>query len=185
MIVIMAGLPGTGKSVLCRALAKQVGGVVLDKDIIRAALFPTERIEYSAAQDDFCQSLMLEAAGYLLVRDPDAVIFFDGRTFSRRYQIDAVIQSAQKFGTPFRTIECTCSEETARQRLERDQAAGHHPAANRSFDLHQRLKVTFEPIPEPKLVVDTDQPLDGCVGRSRAFISGEAGHKGRRPSMPH
>ena len=123
--------------------------------------------------------------GYLLVRDPHAVIFFDGRIFSRRYQIDAVIQSAQKFGTPFRTIECTCSEETARQRLERDQAAGHHPAANRSFDLYQRLKVTFEPIPEPKLVVDTDQPLDGCVGRSRAFISGEAGHKGRRPSMPH
>ena len=184
MIIIMAGLPGTGKSVLCRALAKQVGGVVLDKDIIRASLFPPERIEYSAAQDDFCQTLMLAAAGYLRARDPYAIVFFDGRTFSRRYQIEAVIESAQKFGSTFRTIECTCSEETARQRLERDQAAGHHPAANRSFGLYQRLKATFEPIPEPKLVVDTDQPLDECVGQSRAFISGEAGHKGRWPSMP-
>src|SRR5690242_13754655 len=113
MIVIMAGLPGTGKSVLCRALAKQIGGVVLDKDIIRAALFPPERIEYTAAQDDFCQSLMLQATAYLLARDPQAVIFFDGRTFSRRYQIDAVIESAKKFGTLWRTIECTCSAETA------------------------------------------------------------------------
>jgi predicted kinase len=171
VIVIMAGLPGTGKSILCRALAKQVGGVVLDKDIIRAALFPPERIEYSAAQDDFCQSLMLQAAAYLLARDPHAVIFFDGRTFSRRYQIDAVIQSAQKFGSAFRTIECTCSEETARQRLDRDQAAGRHPAANRSFELYQRLKATFEPIPEPKLIVDTDRPLDECVAPAGEFIS--------------
>jgi len=167
----MAGLPGTGKSILCRALAKQVGGVVLDKDIIRAALFPPERIEYSAAQDDFCQSLMLQAAAYLLARDPHAVIFFDGRTFSRRYQIEAVIQSAQKFGSAFRTIECTCSEETARQRLDRDQAAGRHPAANRSFELYQRLKATFESIPEPKLIVDTDQPLDQCVALAGGFIS--------------
>jgi predicted kinase len=174
MIVIMAGLPGTGKSALCRALAKRVGGVVLDKDIIRAALFPPERIEYSAAQDDFCQSLMLQAADYVLARDPHAVIFFDGRTFSRRYQIEAVIESAQEFSSPFRTIECTCSEETARQRLERDQAAGQHPAANRSFELYQLLKATFEPIPIPKLIVDTDQPLDECVARASEFIASEA-----------
>jgi len=174
VIVIMAGLPGTGKSVLCRALAKQIGGVVLDKDVIRAALFPPERIEYSAPQDDFCQLLMLQAAGYILARDPHAVIFIDGRTFSRRYQIEAVIEIAKKFGTPWRTIECTCSEETARRRLDRDQAAGRHPAANRTFELYQRLKATFEPIAEPKLVVDTDQSLDECVARAGEFISGEA-----------
>jgi adenylylsulfate kinase len=175
MIVIMAGLPATGKSALCRALAKQIGGVVLDKDVIRAALFPPERIEYTAAQDDFCQSLMIETAGYMLARDPDTVIFIDGRTFSRRYQIEGVIASAQKFGTPFRVIECTCSEETARQRLERDQAAGRHPAANRSFELYQRLRAEFEPIAEPKLVVDTDGPLEECVARAGEFISGEVG----------
>ena len=174
MIVIMAGLPATGKSTLCRALAKQLRGVVLDKDIIRAALFPPERIEYSAAQDDFCQSLMLQAAAYLLARDPGAVIFFDGRTFSRRYQIEAVIESAKALGTPFRTIECTCSEETARQRLDRDQAAGHHPAANRTFELYQGLKAEFEPIAEPKLVVNTDRPLDECVARAKEFISSTA-----------
>jgi adenylylsulfate kinase len=174
MIVIMAGLPGTGKSVLCRALAKQVGGVVLDKDIVRAALFPPERIEYSAEQDDFCQSLLIAAAGYLQARDPHAVIFFDGRAFSRRYQIEAVIKSAQKLGSPWRIIECTCCEASARQRLERDQAAGHHPAANRSVDLYQRLKAAFQPIPLPKLVVDTDQPLDDCVAQAGEFITSEA-----------
>jgi predicted kinase len=170
MIVIMAGLPGVGKSVLCRALAKQVGGVVLDKDIIRAALFPPERIEYSAAQDDFCQSLMIQAAGYVLTRDPNAVIFFDGRTFSRRYQLEAVIESAEKLGSTWRIIECRCSEETARKRLEHDQAHGRHLAGNRSFDLYLQLTAVFEPIVFPKLAIDTDRPLEESVAQARTVM---------------
>ena len=172
MIVIMAGLPGTGKSTLSRALAQRIGGTVLDKDIIRAALFPPGRIEYSAAQDDFCQSLMLQAAAYMLAQDPNVLIFFDGRTFSQRYQIQAVIAAAQELDTPFHIIECTCSEETARRRLEHDQSLGQHPAANRSFDLYLRLRTAFYPIPDPKLVVDTDRPIDTCVVLAAKFISG-------------
>jgi len=42
----MAGLPGTGKSALSRALAAELGGTVIDKDHIRAALFdPPARLD--------------------------------------------------------------------------------------------------------------------------------------------
>jgi predicted kinase len=170
MIVIMAGLPGAGKSTLCRVLAELVAGVVLDKDVVRAALFPPARIEYSAEQDDFCQFLMIQAAGYVLTRDPNAVIFFDGRTFSRRYQMEAVIESAERFGSTWRIIECRCSEETARKRLEHDQARGRHLAGNRSFDLYLQLKAVFEPILFPKLEIDTDRPLEECVAQVCAVI---------------
>src|SRR5689334_7010040 len=62
MIVMMAGLPGSGKSTVARAIAQRLPGTVLDKDVIRAALFDPARIEYSQEQDDFCQEIMLQTA---------------------------------------------------------------------------------------------------------------------------
>ena len=53
-------LPGMGKSTLARALAHRLPGAVLDKDAIRAALFQPAHTEYSLAQDDFCQEIMLQ-----------------------------------------------------------------------------------------------------------------------------
>ena len=46
--VLFAGLPGTGKSTLARALAERLGAAVLDKDRVRGALFPGALTDYSA-----------------------------------------------------------------------------------------------------------------------------------------
>jgi predicted kinase len=168
MIVIMAGLPGTGKSTLARALAHAGGGIVLDKDVIRSILFPPDYVEYSNEQDDFCQSLMLETADYLVNRHPGLRIFLDGRTFSRKYQIDGVIEAADRLNAGWRIIECVCAEESARQRLDATRLS--HPARNRSFELYRSLRAQFEPITVPKLVVDTDAPLDDCVAEAGAYL---------------
>src|SRR5881396_2957258 len=99
MIVIMAGLPGTGKSTLAQALAQRLPGAVLDKDEIRAALFQPAHVEYSPAQDDFCQEIMLQTAAYLLAKDAEFHVLLDGRTFSRRYQRERVIEFCRQVGT--------------------------------------------------------------------------------------
>src|SRR5258706_12466630 len=125
MIILMAGLPGTGKSTLARALAETTAGSVLSKDEIRAALFAPNDIEYSTAQDDFCMEVMLQAARFLLQKNPQRKVLFDGRTFSRRYQIDKVLAFAAQLSQPWTVLECTCSEESVRRRLELDPS---HPA---------------------------------------------------------
>jgi len=168
MIVIMAGLPGTGKSTLARALVNAGGGMVVDKDVIRSVLFPPQYVEYSNDQDDFCQKLMLETAEYLIKRHPGLRIFLDGRTFSRKYQIDCVIEAARGLNSEWRVIECVCAEETARQRL--DAARLSHPARNRSFELYRSLRARFETIVVPKLVVDTDASLEECVVEAAAYL---------------
>jgi predicted kinase len=168
MLILMAGLPGTGKSTLARALAASCPCVVLDKDEIRSLLFPAPFLEYSAEQDDFCQSLMLDTAAYLLTRHPDLRVFLDGRTFSRAYQIQNVIARANLLGTPWRILVCVCSEETARHRLDSSHAT--HPAKNRNFHLYRKLQSEFDPIPPPHLVIDTGRPLDDCVAAAQAYL---------------
>jgi predicted kinase len=163
MLILMAGLPGTGKSALARELAAQTSGIVLGKDEIRSVLFPSSEIEYSAQQDDFCQQVMLETAAYLLRKDTQRFIFLDGRTFSRRYQIDRALDCAASLGQPWRILECVCSDITARQRLEEQARTATHPAGNRDYALYREVKAHFEAITLPKTVIDTEQPLETCI----------------------
>jgi predicted kinase len=170
MIVLMAGLPGTGKSALAEALSESLSGSVLSKDAIRHALFAPRDVAYTTEQDDFVMEVMLQAADRILQEYPDRYVFLDGRTFSRRYQIERVIVAASQWGQPWRILECVCSEETAHTRLESQAETGGHPAGNRSFDLYLEIKQRFEPITHPKITIDTDQPLDWCVDQALGFL---------------
>lgn len=163
MIILMAGLPGTGKTTLARELARHVDGRVLSKDEFRHSLFAPVEIEYSSRQDDFVLEIMLDTAGHLLARDRDRHIFLDGRTFSRRYQIENVIARAASLHQPWRIVECICSESIARERLESDAGSGAHPAQNRTYQLYVEVKARFEAITLPKIVIDTAKSLDNCV----------------------
>jgi len=171
MIVMLAGLPGTGKSTLGRALAPRLAGVVLDKDIIRAALFPAPHVEYSARQDDFCQEIMLQTAAYLFAQQSPPHVLLDGRTFSRRYQRERVIGFCADQRATWAIVECVCAEQSAIVRLERAMAEGSHPAANRTPELYRRVRSEWEPIDLPKLVVDTDESLESCVERALQYLA--------------
>jgi predicted kinase len=165
MIVLMAGLPGTGKTALAKELATHTAGRILSKDEVRHTLFHPDEIEYSVQQDDFCLHVMLQTAGELLRRDPQRILFLDGRTFSRRYQIDNVVNAAASLHQSWRIIECVCAEELVKRRMEEQSATGEHPAGNRNFALYLKVKSRFEEITLPKTVIDTGEPLETCVLR--------------------
>jgi predicted kinase len=173
MIILMAGLPGTGKTTLARELARRTEGALLSKDEIRAAVFSPEDIEYSLEQDDFVMEMMLDAARFLLQRCSTRRVFLDGRTFSRRYQIDRVLEFARELGQSWMIVECTCSDEAARRHLSFEADPSHpHPARNRTFALYLEVKSRFEAIDHAKTVVDTELALEQSVALVMAGMSG-------------
>jgi predicted kinase len=170
MLVAMAGLPGTGKSTLAACLEERLGMVVLDKDRVRAALFPPRVLDYSAEQDDLTMAAIFQAAAAILHANPGQTVIIDGRTFLRPGQVRSLLD----LGEPPRIIECVCDDAVAKERLERDLAQGGHPAKNRTFALYQSLKSAAEPITVPRLILDTGRlSLEECVRRCLDFLRGD------------
>lgn len=170
-LVALAGLPGTGKSTLARELAARLGAPLLDKDRVRAALFAPGETEYSREQDDLVMACIHRAVEFHAARGRVPAVVLDGRTYSRRAQVDELRALAARLATPLALVECTAAPEVARARLERD--AGSHPAGNRSFELHERLRAAAEPIAGPKLVLATDElPVSALADEALAFLAG-------------
>jgi predicted kinase len=166
--VLFAGLPGTGKSTLARALAGRLDAAILDKDRVRGALFPGALTDYAAAQDQLCMRAILDAAAYLTEGRRVPFIFFDGRTFSTQAQREEVQEAAERAGARWRILHVSCADAVAEARL----AVGDpgHPAQNRAPALYRRLKEHFEPIQQAKLEVDTTLGIDRVLADVEAYV---------------
>ena len=183
VIVQLAGLPGTGKSSLAAELVHRLDGsaLLLDKDRVRHALFGVQHTRYTREQDDFCVIIMFRNAAWHLRHTPGSMVTLDGRTCSRAYQVTQVRRFATRARQPLRLIECVCTDATIEQRLGADVASGRHPATNRDVNLYRRLKTSADPIPEPKLRLDTTQPLPECANQALAYLHHPLRH---RPAAP-
>ncbi|MFN7934915.1 MAG: ATP-binding protein [Bryobacteraceae bacterium] len=161
MIVLLRGLPGSGKSTLAQSLAPRIHAVILNKDMVRAALFPGETTEYTTAQDDFVISLMLHTAQYHLERKRSVIL--DGRTHGRAAQVELVREFANRIGAKCLVVECLCRPETALRRIEADLAAGTHPAKNRNAALLRDQVAKWEQVDGWVCQVDGEGALQQAV----------------------
>ena len=171
VIVAMAGLPGSGKSTIAQGLARRLPGHVINKDEIRLQLFKQDEIDYSQAQDAVCFHEMLRLAENRLTGRPGDWIILDGRTFSRAADFEQVKSLAVEIREPLYVIECVCSDEQARKRIEADLQSGKHPAANRNFALYLEVKKRQEPRPYPALRLETGLDLGTCLSLCLSYFA--------------
>jgi predicted kinase len=166
-VVVLAGLPGAGKSTLAAALADRWSGArIIDKDEVRHSLFSP--CDYSAAERDITFSAMLDAARYHLGRG--RLVIFDGLTFSRRTEVAAAEEAAIESGGFAAVIVCDVPVEVAIERCERDAADGGHPAKNRDGDLVRRVAAEMEEPGGAYLTLPATRPVAETVELALAYI---------------
>jgi predicted kinase len=161
MLIVMAGLPATGKTTVAGVLAKRIGAATVNKDDLRRAVFPPCVLDYSAAQNDLCMEMVYIAVEYIVRQRPEKNVIIDGRTYSRRAQVERLFEFAGALAVTPYVIECTCSDDVPRRRLEG--AASVHAAADRNFSRYLALKERSDPLTVPRLTLDT-----GSVGVQEA-----------------
>ncbi len=140
-----------------------------DKDVLRAALFAPEQVEYNSRQNDFCMDVLYQLVGYHLRHFPERTVIIDGRTYSKRYQVETLLEWVKQWGCEFYVLECQASLETLVKRVESDKES--HLAKDRTVEMVRQAYQNWEKWTYPHLKVRTDQTdFDSSLQQIRHYL---------------
>ncbi|MEE8358331.1 MAG: AAA family ATPase [Candidatus Hydrothermarchaeales archaeon] len=151
MLVLICGLPATGKSNLTRSLARKMKAQILNTDIVRKELF--EKPAYSDEEKELVYDVTFLIARYLLTNRRNVII--DGTFYKKRLR-DRMREIARDVGTRFKIVECVCPEDVIRKRMAR-RAERKVTLSDADLEVYEKIKAEFEPIEEDHIVVHTDR----------------------------
>ncbi len=156
-LVMMAGLPGTGKSVLALEVGEVLGWPIIDKDTMKTTLLEAGIEERVAA--GLAYELTLALAEDLLVRQRVSVIVDTPLTFHRTLtRAESMTKSA---GARLKVVFCQCSDELRDQRMQHRPPRASQPASLQSIGGNP--VVQFDYLPVDTLVLDTSAPIENLV----------------------
>ena len=180
-LIILSGLPGSGKSYFCRKLAELLPEIVtLESDAIRASMFdePTHSGGESARlfREVHTQMKDLLGDGQTVALDATNLV---RRNRRRLYRI------AEDAGARLIVVELTAPEDVIRERLtqrEADIAAALDTDDNSTAgnDVYDRMIRTAQPIRRDHITVDTSQDITSALRQIAADI--ESGLKSAAPN---
>ena len=150
-MVALVGLPGSGKSTLAGHLCARFSLALVDRDAIRADLFPDCR--FTDAEKRTASAAVLERLQRHCAAGESCLV--DGMTFSRRSEREAVRDIAAAHGAGFLMLWLDCPVEAAVARVD----AAPHPAKDRNAALVREVAARFE-VPEDVLRLDATLPRD-------------------------
>ena len=178
-LVMLSGLPGTGKSYFARELVKRVPFLVLESDRLRKALVrepkytPGEHSRVFAA----CHLLLEEFLGQ------GRRVLFDAANLTEKYR-QPVYQMAGRASASLVVVSFTAPEETVRRRLA-ERAAGLDPGnySDAGWLIHTRLRQGAQPIEGEHLTVDTSGDIVPVLEEIVRLV-GAVGEDGPSPGVP-
>jgi predicted kinase len=178
----MAGLMGTGKSVLAHNLAPRLGAEVIRTDVLRKELFAHNSTKqhpdsfghgiYSGELSLRTYAKALELATDELHRGRSVII---DASYKRREERLRAADAAKTGNAGFFVIECVAPEGIVKERLDARWMAGTDPSDGR-WELYIAQKADFEPVTElPSemyLALDTARAPEASMEDALWKISG-------------
>ncbi|MCO6479501.1 MAG: AAA family ATPase [Phaeodactylibacter sp.] len=158
-LIIVTGLPGTGKTTFARALAERIGAHHLNTDIIRDEL--GLRGQYDKASKQKVYQKMRNKTSEALKAGRTVIV--DG-TFFRKALREPYEELGVKFNAPVYRLVIEAPEETIRKRT-----AQKREYSEADFEVYLKVRDEWEPLEKPHLsLVSAD--LEGMVEKAFLYL---------------
>lgn len=158
-LVVVSGLPGTGKSHFCRQLVQRLPAVVLESDGLRKALFSSP--SYSAAE-----SRRLFRACHLLMEGllgRGISLIFDATNLSE-YNREYLYRIAERLGAKLVLVRVEAPPELVYARL-RDRGLNSEGNSDADWAVYQRMKPQSQRIRRRHYAVDTSRDITPVIDK--------------------
>ncbi|NOX71966.1 MAG: AAA family ATPase [Candidatus Micrarchaeota archaeon] len=150
MIVLLCGLPGTGKTSFGKALSEELDLFLLRTDEVRKKLSGSP--SYSEEDKERVYDVFFLVAEYL-VRAGKSVIL-DGTFYREKYRKRAK-KLAETLTEEMKIVECTNKEERIKKWIEK-----RKDLSDADFEVYLKMKKLWEPIKEEHIILNLEDFFD-------------------------
>jgi aminoglycoside phosphotransferase family enzyme/predicted kinase len=166
-VILVAGLSGTGKTSVARALAGELGLRVVSADAIRKFVFGTPERPYEYGEGPYTgrgnritYDALLQTGLDRLAADKGVIL---DATFRDAAERARAAEMAVRARAAFKMIECKLSTDLVKSRIDR-RAFRHEGLSDASWHTYLRQREEFDPFPDDPsglshLVLDTRQAI--------------------------
>jgi predicted kinase len=146
MIIIVFGLPGSGKTYFASRLAERLKGIHISSDVIRAEI--SEQSNYSPQVKMRVYEKMLEE---MEEKKNDKAILLDATFYLEKIRKDFV-KAAAGLNKKIYFIEVKADEEIIKERVSKKRKY-----SEADFEVYLKMKKAFEPLKEEHTVLFSDK----------------------------
>lgn len=158
-LIVVSGLPGTGKSFFCRKLAQELRFPILASDALRKALFPIPHY-------DERENKRLFSACHVLIEEllrKGIPIIFDATNLLEHHR-EYLYRAAERGGAKLILVWVDAPPEVVRQRIvAREKGTIPQYDSSAGWEVYSRMKPRREKISRNHIVVDTSQDINVAV----------------------
>lgn len=151
--IVVSGLPGTGKSYLCRKLVERLPFIILESDALRKTLFSLP--SYSQAES----SRLFRAIHLLIQRllKQGVSLILDATNLSERYR-ERLYSIAERLNAKLILVRVEAPPEVVRERLK---ARGENPESKSDADwqVYRKMEPSVQKIQRNHFAVDTSRDI--------------------------